>query len=271
MTTTKKALAPAASKGKNEVAVADDFFQSNAGAGLDNVTAADMLVPRLTILQSLSPQLKKRDAAYIEGAEVGMICDVGTGQLFPDGIIFLPVYYRKDYLEWAPRASGGGLVAVHTDAAILDQTTRNEKNKPIMPNGNLIQETAQFFGFNLSAGRQMCFIPMASTQLKKARKWVTLATGEKLRRADGSEFVAPLFYRAYELGTAEESNAEGEWAAWTVDRGPALPEMDFDGVPWQAIAQKAADFRLSIMGGEARGDVSDMNSDIGGSSGEEVM
>lgn len=257
-----KELVPAGQGGA--IAVADQFFSDQAGAGLDNVTAADMLVPRLTILQSLSPQLKPRDAAFIEGAQVGDICDVGTGEVFKGGILFLPVYYRKDYLEWAPRSSGGGLVQIHSDASILDQTTRNDKKQPILPNGNLIQETAQFYGFNLSAGRRMCFIPMASTQLKKARKWVTLAAGEELKRADGSTFTPPLFYRAYELGTADESNAQGDWSGWTVNRGPALPEIDFDGVPWQAVAQKAADFRLAIMGGEAKGDVSDMNSDIAG-------
>ena len=47
--------------------------------------------------------------------------------------------------------------------------------------------------------------------------------------------------------------------------------MDFDGVLWQAIAQQAADFRLQIMAGEARGDVSDMNSDIVGNSDQEAM
>lgn len=259
----KQALVPTG-PGDQSVAIADDFFQQQAGAGLDNVTAADMLVPRLTILQSLSPQLKPRDAAYIEGAQVGDICDVGTGQLFKGSVLFLPVYYRKDYLEWAPRSSGGGLVAIHSDPAILEKTTRNDKKQPLLPNGNLVAETAQFYGFNLTAQRQMCFIPMASTQLKKARKWITMAAGEKLRRRDGSEFTAPLFYRAYELGTAEESNAQGDWAGWKVDRGPALNEMEFDGTPWQIVARQAADFRLSIMAGEAKGDVSDMNSDIEG-------
>lgn len=258
----KQELVPAEQKGNQSVAVADDFFQQNAGAGLDNVTAADMLVPRLTILQGLSPQLKRNNSAYIEGAKVGDICDVGTGMVFPGPILFLPVYYRKDYLEWAPRESGGGLVQIHSDPAILDQTTRNERKQPVLPNGNIIAETAQFYGFNLSAGGQMCFLPMSSTQLKKARKWITLAASEKLRRKDGSEYVAPLFYRAYELGTADESNAQGEWVGWTVNRGPALPEMDFDGKPWQNVAQEAADFRLSVMAGEARGDISDMNSDI---------
>jgi hypothetical protein len=262
MSDKKKALVPTA-PGDQSVAIADDFFQENAGAGLDNVTAKDLLIPRLTILQSLSPQLKPRDAAYIEGAVVGDICDVGTGTLFKK-LVFLPVYYRKDYLEWAPRSSGGGLVAIHSDPAILDHTERNDKKQPLLPNGNLIAETAQFFGFNLSAGRQMCFLPMASTQLKKARKWITMAAGEKLRRKDGSEFTAPLFYRTYELGTADENNAQGDWKGWTVNRGPALNEMEFDGTPWQIIAQQAADFRLQVMAGEAKGDVSDMNSDIEG-------
>jgi hypothetical protein len=263
-----KQLVPAG-QSTTSVAVADDFFQQNAGAGLDNVTAADMLVPRLTLLQSLSPQLKPRDAAYIEGAQVGDICDVGTGTIFKGTILFLPVYYRKDYLEWAPRASGGGLVAIHKDASILEQTTRNDRKQPLLPNGNLIAETAQFFGFNLTAGRQMCFLPLASTQLKKAKKWITMAAGEKLRRADGSEFTAPLFYRTYELGSADESNAQGDWAGWTVNRGPALNEMEFDGVPWQAIAQQAADFRMTVMAGEVKGDISDMNSDIEGAGGRD--
>jgi hypothetical protein len=263
MTKQKNQLVPAGNnQGNSDLVVADEFFTQNAGAGLDNVTAADMLVPRLTILQGLSPQIKPKNSAYIEGAKVGDICDVGTGVIFPGSILFLPCYYRKDYLEWAPRESGGGLVQIHSDPAILDQTTRNERKQAVLPNGNIIAETAQFYGFNLTAGGQMCFLPMASTQLKKARKWITLAAGEKLKRKDGSEFVAPLFYRAYELGTADESNAQGDWVGWTVNRGPALPEIDFDGKPWQQVAQDAADFRLSVMAGEAKGDVSDMNSDI---------
>jgi hypothetical protein len=270
--TTRKSNVPAKAGAKaNAIAVADDFFQQNAGAGLDNVTAADMLVPRLAILQSLSDQLKKRHSAFIEGAEVGDICDVATGALFKDPILFLPCFYKKEYLEWIPRANGGGLTAIHPDATILEQCSRNERKEYVLPNGNTIAETAQFYGFNLSAGRMPCFIPMASTQLKKARKWITMATSEKLRRADGSEFTAPLFYRSYVLGSAEESNNQGEWSGWTVDRGPALPEMDFDGTPWGAIAQQAAEFRLQIMAGEAKGDISDMNSDIvnGGGAGDE--
>lgn len=236
-----------------------DGFESFANAGLENVTAADMLVPRLAILQALSPQVNKRKAEHIAGAEVGMIADVGTGELFPDGVWFLPVLYRKDYLEWAPRDSGKGLVAVHSDPAILDGCQSNERNQPILPSGNYIAETAQFFGLNLSAGARHCFVPMASTQLKKARRWNTLAMGEKLKRADGSEFTAPLFYRTYMLTSAEESNSEGDWFGWSIQRAQALPELTLEehGYDWRRLKSVATSFLDSLAKGEARGDLSD--------------
>jgi hypothetical protein len=251
------AKAVAKKKRSTAITVADDF-SDNAGAGMENVTANDLLVPRLAILQALSPQISKKKAEYIEGAEIGNICDVGTGEIFEDGVLFLPVFYRKDYLEWAPRASGQGLVNIHSDPAILDETTRNEKKQPVLANGNYIAETAQFFGLNLTADNRKCFLPMASTQLKKARKWLTLATGEKLTRDDGSTFTPPLFYRAYHLTTAEESNAEGEWAGWKVDRGLTLPELEAEGFDWHALKADCEGFLETLVKGTVSGDVSSM-------------
>lgn len=244
----------------NKSVVADvGGFGEFANGGLDNVGAADLLVPRLTILQDLSPQLKSTKTEYIEGAKPGDICDVGTGELFPNGIMFLPIFYRKDYLEWAPRKSGKGLIAIHSDPAILDQCSRdNEKNQPML-NGNLIAETAQMFGLNLSADGRKSFIPMASTQLKKSRKWLTLATGEKLAREDGSTFTPPLFYRAYLLTTAQESNSEGDWFGWKVERGPTLPELQEHGFDWQGMKQESVDFLNSLVEGKADIDKSQMD------------
>jgi hypothetical protein len=241
----------------------DDDFSGLAGQGLENVTPTDLLIPRLAIIQGLSPQLNRSKAEYIPGAEQGVIFDVGTAELFRDGVLFIPVYYRKDYLEWAPRSSGKGLVTIHSDAAILDQcSTDNERKQPLLPNGNLIQETAQFYGLNLtvdSDGR-MSFLPMSSTQLKKAKKWLTLATGEKLKRADGSTFVPPLFYRSYFLTAAGESNAQGDWFGWSIARGPTLPELGGEdhGFDWRRLKQRCQDFRESLIKGEARGDVASM-------------
>jgi hypothetical protein len=253
----------------NSLADASSSFEEFAGSGLENVGADDLLVPRLGILQALSPQLKKQKSEFIEGAEEGDICDLGTGDIYKDGIWFLPVFYRKEYLEWAPRDSGKGLVNIHSDPAILDQTTRDDRRRAVLPNGNYIADTAQFYGLNLSDGRRMSYIPMTSTQLKKARRWNTLAMGEKLRRADGSEFTAPLWYRTYKLTTAPESNNDGDWYGWVINRDLSLPEIDREGhqMDWRAIKEEVVRFQEQLVKGEAKADTSGIGDDVGGSDG----
>lgn len=252
----KKTSLPAVQSQSTDIAAID--FEGLEGEGLDNVGATDIMIPRLTILQALSPQLKKTASEYIKGAEVGSIVEVGTGQLFPDGVLFVPVYYRKDYLEWAPRSSGKGLVQIHTDPMIMYRTSRNEKGQPVLPSGNYIAETAQFFGLNVTAGFQKCYIPMTSTQLKKARRWLTIATTERLIRPDGTRFSAPLFWRGYELTTAEESNSEGSWMGWRIERKGTLAEIAaVNGLDGNQLKDECRAFLSQLKAGEVKADHSE--------------
>jgi hypothetical protein len=97
-------------------------FEAHAAAGMEDVSSKDVIIPRLTLLQTLSPQLNKKKGEYIEGADIGMICDLGTGDLFPDDLLFLPVHYRKDFLEWAPRSKSIIRGEVKADQVESDQT-----------------------------------------------------------------------------------------------------------------------------------------------------
>ena len=236
---------------ESQVPATIEEFEEHAGEGLEHVTARDLIIPRLTILQAMSPQLKAKKAEYIEGAKIGDICDVGNGELFEEPLEFLPVHYLKQWLEWAPRDSGKGLVKIHNEPDILDDCIRDERNRTITKDGNLVAETAQFFGLNLSAGMRRSFLPMASTQLKKARKWLTLATGEKVTRTNGTQYTPPLFYRIYLLGTVPEENASGDWVGWRVERGRCLKDVE----GFRPIMEEAIAFRESITKGEVRGDV----------------
>ena len=103
-------------KSKNEIATGDispDLIIKSAGRGLENVTNDDITIPRLAIIQAGSPQRKKKDEKYLEGAEEGNIFNTVTNQLYSDSITVIPCGYRKSYVEWVPREKGGGLVAVH--------------------------------------------------------------------------------------------------------------------------------------------------------------
>jgi hypothetical protein len=236
-----------------------DIMEQMAGHGLEEVKAKDLLVPRLAILQKLSPQIDRKKAdRFIPDAKVGDICDVGLNEIMESPLIFIPVHFMTQYLEWRPQRKG--LAAIHNDPAILQKCTRNERNQYVLPNGNTISETSQFFGLNVNADYRFSFIPMTSTQLKKARTWNTLAMSEKLKRKDGSEFTPPFFYRSYALSSVNESNEQGDWEGWKIERH--LPVTEIDGAP-QRIIELATSFYNSIKEGRAKADVSSLDEEDG--------
>lgn len=269
---TKASSVPATIKAPQLPANTDDDFSAYAGAGLEEVKAKDLLIPRLTLLQALSPQLNKKKPEFVEGAELGDICDTGTGEVFKTGVVFLPALFTKNYLEWFPRDSGKGLAMIHTDPAILDKCRREDRGPYILPNGNYVNETANFFGLNLTAGRRWCFVPMTSTQLQKARRWLTMATSEKLKRADGSEFVAPIWYRCYSLTSAEQSNAQGDWAGWKIERAKTIQEMaELLGIPFRTLKDEVLALAEAVKSGLAHGDVSEMQGEHAAASDKDAM
>ena len=62
--------------------VLPDHLVTDTRLGSENVSASNMSIPRLDLIQALSPQLKKSDAKHIKGAEVGHMFNTLTGDLF---------------------------------------------------------------------------------------------------------------------------------------------------------------------------------------------
>lgn len=237
---------------------ASAMMESMIGVGLENVTANDVLIPRINILQALSPQLQKSKPEFIADAEQGDFCDTGTGEIFRGSITVIPVFFARVYLEWAPRASGKGLIKNHgTDRSILDHTKVDDKNRNVLPNGNYIAETASFYVLNVSAGMRRSFIPLASTQLRAARRWMTMITAQRLTATNGREFTPPIFYRAWEASPVEQSNAEGNWYGWKFDPSTPVPEME-DAA---AILAECKHFHEQCRDGLVTGDISNLGED----------
>lgn len=233
---------------KNEIASMAHF--ENVPTGLENVTTKDLLIPRLTILQELSPQLNEDKPEYIDGATVAMICDTAAGKVW-EKIEFIPVYYARIFLEWAPRKSGDGLVANHgMDESILKKAERDERDGKLYIGDNILAETATYYGLNVTNDFQPSFIPLTSTNLKISKRWMNAITGEKLTRADGSKFAAPLFYRSWLMDVATAKNNQGEWGAPRFAPGTPILELD----PSKKLLQSCIDFHDQAKNGIVQGD-----------------
>ncbi|CAB4182534.1 hypothetical protein UFOVP1090_18 [uncultured Caudovirales phage] len=209
-------------------------FSQDAGAGFENVKQGDLSIPFLVILQDGSPEVKKTHKDYatkgIKGAQAGMVLNTVTKELYitepgelgkepasNGGLFeFIPSMYQKLYVEWKSRESGGGIVESHSDDTLLMKCKKNEKGQDVLPNGNILQTTAYFFGLALTKdGPVRCVIGLSSTQLKKARQWLNMSTAIKLQGPNGA-YTPPLFSHKYRLSTTPESNEKGSWYGWQI-------------------------------------------------------
>jgi hypothetical protein len=226
-------------------------------SGMENVTTDDLGIPFLSICQKGSPEFDATDpdhaAKKIEGITPGDIFNTMSRQIVykfrGPPALFIPCYYDRVHIEWKPRASGGGMVHIHRDERILQNARRDEEtSRDVLPNGNIIVTTSQFYGYHVD-GHEMnkAIIALTSTQLKKSRSWLNIANAIKFTKPDGSKYTPPLFSHQYALGTGPENNAKGSWFGWTVEcAGPVQSIRQIDGAVELATSIKSGQARLAL-------------------------
>jgi hypothetical protein len=237
-----------AKAGSTEVSTIDaaSLLDEFAGAGFGDVSASDFNIPRIGIIGDLSPQIKKNDAAYIEGAEPGHIVDVGMAQLFKTGIEFLPVARVKEWIRWAPRKTGQGILDRYDFDYIKENNLeRNERNEYLEKDGSEVIETWQFYGLNLSAGGRRSFLPMKKSNLKIARRWFGQMREERLPNGN----IAPLFFNTWNLGSFSDSGNGNTWWNWTVAKGTPILQLEAR----DRVVADAVDFLKQIEAGSVQG------------------
>ena len=240
-------------KKTTDIAVAS--FVDDANSGLENITSEDLTIPRLKILQALSPEVNKRDGKYVDGASAGDVINTVTSKVYNEDneLVVLPVSYKRLFLEWQPRESGGGLMAQHEDQAILSKTTKNQIGQDMLDNGNYIQTSANHFVLvlNSDGSFDQAMIPMAGTQLKKSRTWNSVMASLKMRSND-KVFTPPSFSHKYSMKTVQESNDRGTWFGWNVTNlGPLGQDEMFFYEAAKEFASTVGDINLSNTSSES--------------------
>lgn len=240
-------MAKAVSK-KEEAGLPVDasMFEEYAGQGKSG-SAADYMIPFLATIESLSPQRKKNDEKYINGAEEGMIFNSVTEELWngDDGVFVVPCYFENCYMEWLPER--GGLVGRHPLSANAEAMgwTPKDKGGFTSIDGNDIHQTNYHYMLHKehSGIWQPAIIALAGTRLRTSRLWNSLI-GKPLIFPDGRVISdPPAFSRIFCLKTVEMSNDQGSWYTFKPDNGVMIDDPE--------LFKSAADFCKSVMAGEA--------------------
>lgn len=227
--------------------VLDDIFDhAGEGAAFDS---SEMQIPFVRVLQALSPQLNKKKPEYIEGASQGDLFNTVTAQHWggDEGIVVIPCFQTTKYLEFVPRDLGGGFKGeIPSTSPSLQQTTR-QGSKEILPNGNELVKSDQHFCLVVEPDGtfQPAVIDMKSTQLKVSRRWKTQIAMQKIKNTkSGAMITPPVFATMWKLTTTEESNDQGSWNNYLVERIGLVENRD--------LLLEAKAFRDSIMAGQVK-------------------
>jgi hypothetical protein len=209
-------------------------LEAMAGAGAENVGQRDLAIPRIVILQSGSPQVKKGEGAYIKGAEEGDFLHSVLGQVFAkseDGFMFIPVAYDPKIIEWVPKKQGGGLVAIHTISSGIERhATKDADNRLMLPNGHELVYTGEFFCIVAEpdgSSPQPASISMAKTQFVTAKQLNSQLNMLRFpsKKNPGKTFNPPYFASHFLVTSVPKSNDKGSWMVFKFDRQGNTEEL----------------------------------------------
>lgn len=197
------------------------FMKDGPKRGSENVTHADMVIPRLEIVQSLSPARKKDHADYIDGAEEGMLFNSVTRELYGTDVQVVPCFYLKEWLIWKDRKKGGGFRGAYPSedaakAAIRD--LKDQDGKPESPDDFTAMDTAQHFCLLIlpNGKAQQIVLSMSRSKMKVSRKWNSLMT---LSEDDS-------FAKKYTVEVVSEVNKNNQdYYSYKISPGPYVTEQ----------------------------------------------
>lgn len=220
-------------------------IKADAAGGLSK-DQADNLVPLIYVLQPLSPQVMRGDAARIDGAEAGDIWLRNSENPIvksDTGMLFQPCFFYKDIVEWVPNR--GGYVGRHDISCLANKATNKpwsgtlsdvkeipddeNPNKPPRyvrsSNNNEVVETRYFVGYVYpEVGMPLPFIiPLSSTGHSFGKQWMFLQNSQTL--PDGTP-IDKSWVVLYRLKTTMKTNQDGSWYMYTVQKERMIKDME---------------------------------------------
>lgn len=215
-------------------------FLKNQGAGRGNedVGADDITIPRIGIIQDLSPYHKKNKPEYIEGAETGMAFNTVSQALYGAEMLIVPVYFRKEYVIWKDQSKGGGFFGAFPTMAEAEAERQNGDLDGDI-NDYEVVDTAQHFVLILDAEGNVvedAVISMSKSQMKPSR-----ALNTQVRMAGGDRFS-----RVYKLSVIEAQNKAGQdYYNWDIKGLGYVNEATYKAAEAMYDAVKAGDKDVS--------------------------
>lgn len=197
-----KALAVA---GKSHLPAVKRTGTKIAGKGFENLEREDILLPRLKLLQAMSPEVTENDEK--PGTFFLNLSNKNLGEK----VIITPVIHYRSRIKWNPKDDGGGIDCSSPDAKTpkeakyaplcsacshKDWDNTEAKKKDQQPKCTMFEN----FVILIGDSNEPVIMPMAKTQAKIAKKFYSMAA---LKGGDMFDF-------SYQMTITKEKAPTGE-------------------------------------------------------------
>lgn len=193
---------------KKDLAIKEENMLANqydAPLGFEDEDANDMIIPRVKVVQTLSPERKDKLAA-----EGDIINSLTKEKL--NGKVFIPVFKFNNHIWWRDRSDGGGIKCIARDGKVgnmsdgtilmcasckLCEFDNTKQGKEALPK---CTKYINFFGF-FEGERMPIILSFAKTSYNEGKKLYSLAKvtmqnmwnygytlNEKLQAKSGNEW-----------------------------------------------------------------------------------
>jgi len=203
-----------ATKPKNEVitkpendlafaqAAVPDYIKQGGSRGSEEVKSSDMVLPRLELVQGLSPIRDDSSGSFNPDAREGHLFNSVTQELYGDMIYFVPIYFRLEFLVWKDQDQGGGFFGSFPTLEQAEERKMVEVGNGENPEFIEIVDTPVHYGLRVTPEgvTEQIVISMAKTKSKVSRKWnamIQIAGGDR-------------FSRVYKISSFTDENKKGQ-------------------------------------------------------------
>jgi predicted Rdx family selenoprotein len=177
--------------------------QGGPARGSENVETSDLVIPRIELVQALSPCINANKAEFIEGAKLGDFFNTVTRAVYPaeEGVLVIPILYKKEFLIWKDRKQGGGFRGSYATLQEANERIAGEEDAEHL----VANETGQQLVLVVNPDgttdeTMMAMVSMSRTKLKVSKNWNSLI------RLNGGD----RFSRVYRLISVDEQNSTGD-------------------------------------------------------------
>lgn len=206
-------------KSKKAVAIQSEiqlpaYMQGDGNQGNENVGGDDVSLPRLSLLQSMSPEATKNSPKYIEGAEPGMFMNSITKELYPE-VNLINVFYSREWPIFRRREHGGGFIGKQDSAQAAEEFIQAHAEA----NNIEAVETANHYCIMVNDEGEVIdkvLFGLTSTKLRFSRNWNSLIVGKEGAR----------FSYVWNIKAISESNKKGTWFSPAITTPPVIAKQE---------------------------------------------